>query len=227
MKKLQLILLVALTTGFVTKNFAQHTSYKIKNGFSLGGGLTQFDIITDNFDTKKGDGWIANMTATVDIPQKWFNVSYGMQLSENTISTTGFDLASTLAAQDVEYKIFTAQVQFLWHAKPFRTSHFTIDFGPMLQYNSDLELSDDQQEDFILADFDTVRASAVKDLNNFNVNGTIGATLGMGFFKVRAQYIYGFTNILGALNDSDFNQTLGRDFKGHQSMFAFTGMITF
>ncbi|QXP60636.1 hypothetical protein [Olleya sp. HaHaR_3_96] len=227
MKKLQFILLVALTIGFVTKNFAQHASYEIKNGFALGGGITQFDIITDNFDTKKGAGWIANMTATVDIPHKWFNVSYGMQLSENTISTTGFDFPLAITTEDVEYKIFTAQIQFLWHAKPFKTSNFTIDFGPMLQYNSDLELSDDQQEDFILADFDTVFAKEVKDLTNFNVNGTIGATLGIGFFKVRAQYIYGFTNILGALNDSDFNQTLGRDFKGHQSMFAFTGMITF
>ena len=134
MKKIQFILLVALTIGFVTKNFGQHTSYKIKNGFSLGGGITQFDIITDNFETKKGDGWIANMTATVDIPQKWFNVSYGMQLSENTISTTGFDLASTLLAQDVEYKIFTAQVQFLWHAKPFRSSHFTKVSDKLLRY---------------------------------------------------------------------------------------------
>ncbi|MBD3863107.1 hypothetical protein [Olleya marilimosa] len=227
MKKIQFILLVALTIGFVTKNFGQHTNYKIKNGFSLGGGITQFDIITDNFETKKGDGWIANMTATVDIPQKWFNVSYGMQLSENTISTSGFDTPLSSIAQDVEYKIFTAQVQFLWHAKPFKSSHFTIDFGPMLQYNSDLELSDDKQESFILADFDTVQAKAVKDLNNFNVNGTVGATLGIGFFKLRAQYIYGFTNILGALNDSDFNQVLGRDFKGNQSMFAFTGMLTF
>ena len=53
--------------------------------FSLGWVITQFDIITDNFETKKGDGWIANMAATVDIPQKWYNLSYGMQLSENTI----------------------------------------------------------------------------------------------------------------------------------------------
>ena len=32
----------------------------------------------------KGDGWIGGMSATVGLPHKWYNVSYGMQLSENT-----------------------------------------------------------------------------------------------------------------------------------------------
>ncbi|WP_397364167.1 hypothetical protein [Olleya sp. R77988] len=227
MKKLQYALLVALTIGFVTKNFSQHTRYKIQNGFALGGGITQFDIITDNFETQKGDGWMGHMSATVDIPQKWYNISYGMQLSENTMSLNGLTSSLSSTIEPVEYKIFAAQVAFLWHAKPFGSSHFTIDFGPMLQYNSDLELNDDTQEDFILTDLDTVLAKDVKELNNFNVNGVVGATLGFGHFKVKAQYIYGFTNILGALNDAEFNQTLNKQFKGNQSMLAFTAMITF
>ncbi|RAJ17871.1 hypothetical protein [Olleya aquimaris] len=227
MKKLQFIVLVALTLGFVTKNFSQHGNYTIQNGFALGGGITQFDIITDNFKTTKGDGWIGHMSATVDIPQKWYNISYGMQLSENTLSLNGLASSTSSTFQPIDYKVFAVQVAFLWHAKPFRTPHFTIDFGPMVQYNSDLELSNDNQEDFIITDLDTVLAKDVKELNNFNVNGAVGATLGFGHFKVKAQYIYGFTNILGAFNDSDFNQTLNRQFKGNQSMLAFSAMITF
>ena len=70
-------------------------------------------------------------------------------------------------------------------------------------------------------------ASDITNISNFNINGAVGVTAGFKFIKLRAHYIYGFTNILGALNDSDFNQVLGRDFKGNQSMFAFTGMLTF
>ncbi|WP_452221622.1 hypothetical protein [Lacinutrix salivirga] len=227
MKKPQFILLVAFTICFVTHSFSQHRTYDIKNGFAIGGGLTQFNIITDNFETQKGNGWMAHMSATADLPHRWYNVSYGMQLSENKISVNG--LASSLSSvfEPVEYKIFTAQLAFLFHIKPFKTSHLTIDAGPMLQYNSDLELTDDAKENFTIADFDAVLAKDFVDLNNFNVNGAIGATLGYDFFKLRAQYIYGFTNILGQLNDAEFNTSEKKQFKGNQSMLAFTAMITF
>ena len=39
----------------------------------------------------------------------------------------------------VEYKIFTAQVAFLWHIK-LASDFLTLDVGPMLQYNCELEL---------------------------------------------------------------------------------------
>ena len=227
MKRFQYTLLVALTIGFVTKNFSQHGNIDIQNGLAIGGGLTQFDIITDSFQTQKGEGWMGHMSATVDIPHKLFNMSYGMQLSENTFSLNGTTTNLTSDLKPVEYKVFVVQVVFLWHLKPFKTSHFTIDFGPMLQYNSDLELSNANQEGLTLVDLGTVLAKDIEQLNNFNVNGTVGATLGISHFKLKAQYIYGFTNILGALNDSVFNQTLNKQFKGNQSMFAFTAMITF
>ena len=55
MKKIQLCLLVATMLCFVTKSFSQRKNYDIKNGFGIFGGLTQFDIITDNFETTKGN----------------------------------------------------------------------------------------------------------------------------------------------------------------------------
>ena len=66
-------LLVALTACFVTNISAQ--AYKIKNGIAIQGGITQFDISTDNFVTKKGNGFIGGMAATVDLPHKWYTVS--------------------------------------------------------------------------------------------------------------------------------------------------------
>ena len=100
MKKTQFILLVAFAIGFVTIGFAQkrpHGVVAIKNGFGIEGGITQFDILTDNFVTEKGNGWLGGASATGDIPHKWYNVSYTIQLSENTvgISAKPFALATT------------------------------------------------------------------------------------------------------------------------------------
>lgn len=53
MKKPKLHLLVAVSILFVTLGYAQHKRYAIKNGIGIQGGFTQFDIITDNFVTKK------------------------------------------------------------------------------------------------------------------------------------------------------------------------------
>ena len=102
MKTNNFILLVAFCIGFVTINYAQRKNYNIKNGFAIGGGLTQFDIITDNFETKSDTGWLIHMSATVDIPHKWYNVSYGMQLSENKMSVNGF--ASALSSNFEPFK---------------------------------------------------------------------------------------------------------------------------
>ncbi len=225
MKFRQRILLVALTIGFVTLSHSQRRSYDIKNGFAIGGGLTQFDINTDNFETKSGNGWMVHATATADLPHKWYNISYGMQLSQNTIEISGRQQATVLADEAIEYKLFTAQVALLMHIKPFQ-DHFTIDIGPMLQYNSKLELENDEQETYFINNYDALLAEDISDISQFNINGAIGATLGFGHFKLRAQYIYGFTNILDKLNDQDFANGLEK-FEGNQSMLVFTALITF
>jgi hypothetical protein len=227
MKKKQYILLVALCIGFVTLSFGQHKRYAIKNGIGIQGGLTQFDIITDNFETTKGNGWIGGLSATVDLPHKWYTVSYNIQLSENTIGIMARPTNVSPLFEEVDYKLFTAQIAFLFHAKVVK-DYITIDFGPMIQYNSELELKDDSKENYIIKNFDNLLATDISKISQFNVNGAVGATAGFPGFKLRAQYIYGFTNILNKLNDQDL--TVGANtekFKGNQSMLAFTAMISF
>ncbi|WP_417855962.1 hypothetical protein [Xanthomarina gelatinilytica] len=227
MQKRQLIVLVAICMGFVTMSFGQHTRYKIKNGFGIYGGITQYDIITDNFNTKKGNGWQAGASATVDIPHKWYNVSYTIQLSENHIGIAARPLPISLSEEFVDYKIFTAQIALLMHVKLIN-SFLTIDVGPMIQYNGDMEMDDKKYENYIINNYNNLLAKDLNDISNFNIDGAIGASAGFGFFRLKAQYIYGFTNMLNKLNDSDLDLT-GNDkkIKGNQSMFAFTAMITF
>ncbi|MEF3078212.1 hypothetical protein [Winogradskyella poriferorum] len=226
MKKLKYFLLVVISMTFVTLTHAQHKRYAIKNGVGIQGGVTQFDIITDNFVTKKNTGFIGGLSASVDIPHKWYNVSYNILLSENNIDIAAFSLSNP-TEEFVEYKMLTAQLSFLFHAKLIG-SNLTLDLGPMLQYNGDLELKDSSKEGYIISDYDTLLTEDISNISNFNVNGAVGLSAGFGAFRLRAQYIYGFTNILGKLNDEDLSVgTNDNKFKGNQSMIAFTAIITF
>ena len=225
-------LLVAFILCFVTLSQAQRRprgNIRIQNGIGIMGALTQFDIKTDNFETKAGNSWLLGASATVDIPHKWYNVSYTIQLSESKIDIASRPpSASVLAEEFVEYKMFAAQIALLMHIK-IVSSYLTLDVGPMLQYNDKLQISDKDQENFIISGYDNLLAKDISDISKFNFDGAVGLTAGYEFIKLRAQYIYGFTNILNKLNDKDFADSLASDtkFKGNQSMWVFGIMISF
>lgn len=227
MLKRHCILLVLVTIGFVTVSFAQHQRYAIRNGIGLFGGLTQFDINTDNFKTESSQGWIAGLAATVDLPHKWYTVSYNIQLSQNNLDVYAY-LPGGLetSIEPIEYKIFTTQAAFLFHLKLLQ-DYITIDLGPMLQYNSEMELKNDSDQDKILSTYNNLTADDISNITKFNVNGAVGITAGFKGFKLRGQYIHGFTNILNKLNKDnlDTSGSGGSKFKGNQSMLAFTAMI--
>ncbi|WP_242083638.1 hypothetical protein [Aestuariivivens sediminis] len=220
-------LLVALLLVFVTKSFAQHKTYKITNGIGIFGALTQLDIETDNFITKKDNGFLFGASATVDIPHRWYNMSYGMQLSENYIGIEGRATQGGQEQELIQYKLFAAQLALLGHIKLIG-SHLTIDAGPMIQYNGKLELKNENQEGYYINNYDNLKVEDISAVSQFNFNGVIGASIGYGFFRLKAQYIYGFTNLLKKLEDQNLD-TSGGDarFKGNQSMLVFGAMVSF
>lgn len=227
MKNLQLILLVAFMVTFVTKNFAQPKHYDIKNGIGIEGGITQFNIISDSFETSQGNGWIGSLSASVDIPHKWYNISYSIQLSENNFGILGRESNSNVEPIEIEYKLLTAQIALLWHARIIE-SYFTIDFGPMLQYNSKLEFNDENQKTLYINGFDQITANDITEISNIGIDGAVGATVGFSHFKLQAQYIYGLNNIFNKLNKNKKLSSLEteRKFKGNMSMIAFTATIS-
>ncbi|WP_400075755.1 hypothetical protein [Winogradskyella sp. R77965] len=225
MKNTKHFLFVAICISFVTIGYTQHKNYNIKNGIGLQGGITLFDITTDNFETKSNSGFIGGMAASVDIPHRWYNVSYNIQLSQNHVDINAASLGS-LTNEFVEYKMLTANIAFLFHIK-LLGNNLTLDAGPMLQYNSGLELKDDSKEGYIITGYDNLLTEDIREISNFNANGAVGLSLGLRRLKLRAQYIYGFTNILGKLNDQDLNVGNNDKFKGNQSLMAFTAIITF
>jgi hypothetical protein len=220
-------LLVLFTIGFVTASYSQHTRYAIKNGFGVMGGITQYNIVTDNFVTISQQGWIGGLSSTVDIPNKWYNVSYGMQISENNLEISARALESVADSKMLEYKLMAVQLGFTYHAKIIGNK-LTIDFGPQIQYNGKLELKDSTKEGYFINGYDLLTAIDIADISQFNVNGMAGISAGLGAIKIKAQYIYGFLNILNKLNDKNLNVGSASDtFKGNQAMLVFAMMFSF
>ncbi len=221
------LILVVTCLTFVTISSAQHRRYAIKNGIGIMGGITQFDIATDNFTTKSGSGFTGGMVATVDLPHKWYTVSYGLQFAQNSLEILGRPTTGAGPSEQIEYQMMAAQLAFLFHVKLLK-NNITIDLGPQLQYNSELELDNDNQANYIIDGYSSLIADDLSDISQFNFNGVLGASAGIGNFKIRAIYSYGFTNILNKLNDQNLVTTPNASkFKGNQNMLSFVVMFTF
>jgi hypothetical protein len=226
MQKRTYILLVVITLCFVTIIAAQPRNYEIKNGISIGGGLTQYDIITDNFETSRASGWLISLAVGGELPHKWYDISYNMQLAENNIEISGRMTDDVAGDLTLKYKIFTAQAGINFHINIIG-SNLTLDVGPQLQYNSELDLKNEAQESYFINGYDNLNALDIKDINQFNINGVGGLTAGIGPFKVRAQYIYGITNMLDKLNDLEGINGSEDKFKGNQGMITLAAFFTF
>ena len=227
MKFIRPLLLVAITLCFVTKSFSQRGNIRITNSINIGGGITQFNIDTDNFETKSAQGFLAGTAAIVDLPHKFYNMSFGLQLSENHIEILGRPSLISPEEAYIDYKIFAAQLSLLMHIKII-PKHFTLDIGPMLQYNGNLEFNDKSENDYYIANYTNLSATDITTISRFNFNGAVGASLGFNHFKLKAQYIYGFTNILNKLEASNLD-SIGGDtrFEGNQSMLVFGAIVEF
>lgn len=186
MKFKHAFLLVAISLCFVTQSFSQKGNYRIQNGFGIGGGITQFDIVTDNFITKSSNGFLGGISSTVNIPLRWYDISFGMQLSESNIEVFGSPSLTSSFKEFIAYKMFAAQVAMLMHIKVI-PDYFTIDLGPMLQYNGKLELKDKAQNGYIIHNYVNLNAEDITNISQFNINGAIGASVGIKNVKLKAQ----------------------------------------
>ncbi|MBT8272873.1 MAG: hypothetical protein KJO77_03640 [Bacteroidia bacterium] len=220
------IILVALTIGFVTLGFSQPQNYEIKNGFFIGGGLTQFDITTDNFQTKQGSGWMISSGIGAYLPHKWFDISYNIQLLQNKFEMSGRMTDDVAGDELIEYEMFAAQAGLIFHINVIGP-YLTIDLGPQLQYNGELEVANGSQESYFLNGYDALGAMDIAEITQFNVNAMGGVSFGYGPIKARAQYIYGLTNTFEKLNGQNLNTGTPTKFKGNQSMLTFAAFFTF
>ncbi|WNH08640.1 hypothetical protein [Thalassobellus suaedae] len=98
----------------------------------------------------------------------------------------------------------------------------------MLQYNSKLEFKEKGKEGYVINNYDNLTAEAIADISQFNLNGAIGASIGIKNFKLKAQYLYGFTNILKKLENQELDTAGGNSrFKGNQTMLVLGALVSF
>ncbi len=150
-----------------------------------------------------------------------------MQLSQNNFGVSARPTLLSAGEEFIGYKLLAVQIALMGHLKIIE-NYLTIDIGPMIQYNGNLELNDSNKESYYINNYTNVSAKDIVDISNFNINGAIGASSGYKFIKLKAQYIYGITNMFKNLNKQDLD-TVGSEsmFKGNQSMLVFGALISF
>ena len=198
------------------------------NMFGLKIGASQFDIKTSNFITTPGMGFIGGLATRGDFYNN-MDIQFGINIANNKLEVQGKELGTTTPVA-IDYGLLNAQVHLLFGYKIIGNNRnmqskfkLTAEFGPVLQVNSKMKLSDKTQEDFII-DKANITAKELTDINGININGLAGLSIGIERLRIFGHYQYGFNNILNKLNDIEDTT---EKFKGHVSMFQFGVLVYF
>ncbi|WP_269226707.1 PorT family protein [Flavobacterium eburneipallidum] len=198
---------IAFSIAFLliaTAGLAQY-KYRDSNRIGIFGGLNQFTLNTNNFETKPEMGWNAGLSMRGNFYNDW-DMVYAMQFSENNFSVATNSLL--LFNEDVNYKLASAQVSLQLSYKIVE-NHLSIEFGPLVQINGKLKVESGKENNIITGT--TLLAKDIVDISKFNFYPTVGITAGVKHVRLNVSYQYGVNNMLGNLN----NKNLGVNFKGN------------
>jgi hypothetical protein len=198
MKKLFLCAFLSLVGCSV---FAQY-DYRDSNRIGISVGVNQFNMNTDNFETKPDLGWNAGLSMRGNFYNYW-DMVYSLQFSENNFSVAS---QSGIFNEDVKYKLASAQVS-LQLSYVIVENHLTLEFGPIVQVNGNLKLDANKENNTIKGT--NILAKEIIDISNFNFYPTVGLTAGFTHFRLNVSYQYGVNNMFGNLKNN------GMDLKGH------------
>ncbi|WP_146743705.1 hypothetical protein [Aequorivita sp. CIP111184] len=212
------LIFVSLCLFFFQQTFAQR-NYNSYNFLGIQGGITFFDIQTDDLVTKQKEGFTAGFT-TRGAFRNDFDLVYGLSFQSSTVGVEG---SLGIDKQDIGYTIQGAQINFLGSYNII-VKHLSIEFGPVFDINGKMKLDNDKYENYILTGYEELKAKDIQEISRFNVRLAAGLTAGLEHFRISAQYQYGVTNMLGKLNDRGLEN---KDFEGHSSTIVIAGVIYF
>lgn len=201
MKKLTFSVCFLLVSIF---SFAQY-GYRDANRIGITVGVNQFNLNTDNFETKAGNGWNAGLSMRGNFYDNW-DMVYVIQFSENNFKVVSDQLV--FGQEDVNYKLPSAQIS-LQLSYCLIDNHLSIEFGPLVQVNGKFKVESGKENNVISGT--TLLAKDITDINKFNFYPTVGITAGAKHFRVNVSYQYGISNMLASLN----TKNPGYEFKGH------------
>lgn len=216
-------------TLFVTavSMFAQRNSYGTGNYNRLGiqGGYSIFDINTSDLITEARGSFTGGFTTRGSFRND-FDLIYGINFVSNKLAVKTHNPASTEMLQNTAFVNLTmigAQINFLASYNIVR-HHVSIEVGPILNVNSKLKSDSESFESEIVDGYVNTTVKDLENISTFNGAAHIGITGGLESFRISVSYQYGFTNILGALNDDNLEN---QDFKGNTSNLNIVGIVYF
>ena len=190
---------------------------KDSNRIGIGAGLTQLNIFTDNFTVTPESGWIGGLSVRGNYYNNW-SMIYGMQFF-----SSNFNLQSTFD-QKIKYNLEGVKVRLLLSYNVVE-DHVSLDFGPVLQINGKLKVSDSDKNKIL--DGTLLRAEQIQDISTFSGNFYLGVSAGSKVVRAVIFYEYGFTNILNNLNSEDGLKVLNNGDKFKGNLGTINGQIIF
>ena len=216
-------LLVVTVSVLIFQASSAQNNFEEYNLLGFNGGVTFFDIMTSNFQTKQEIGFVGGFTTRGTFFNS-FDLIYGINFISNQVGILSKDSA-ILPGKDqyVGYNIQGAQITFLASYNVVR-HHLTIEVGPVLNINGKMKLKNDSLGDSIIDGYETLKASDIQNISKVNFHVLGGVSTGIRNVRLSAHYQYGVTNMFKALNDRDIEKSTGT-FKGNSSSYIFLATI--
>jgi len=212
-----IILFTVLLCTSIT--FSQR-NFKEFNIIGISGGITLYDITTNDLQTKRGESLMFGLQMRGNVYNN-FDMLYGIAFYDTKIGIAGSSLGPLGTSKFINYTMQSAQISVLWGYKIIK-NHLSIEGGPILNVNGKLTLKDTQFKNDILDGYTTLRAVDIEDVSKANFHAAIGMTAGFRNFRIFTQYQYGVTNILNKLNSQNLENT---GFKGNSSLLVFGATV--
>jgi len=225
---LKKLLFVTLSLLFFQIAAAQK-NYQEFNHLGISGGMSFFDIETDNFSTQQGSGFIFAFT-TRGMFYNDFDLIYGISFVQSQVGILANNIndpSNNLPSQYVNYTIQSAQITLLTSYNIIR-NHLSLEAGPILNVNGKLKLDSDNFKDYILEGYKTLKAEDIQNVSKVNFFLAGGITAGIENFRLGAQYQYGVTNLFNRYNDiEEIEKPKEEKYNGHASTVLLTAVLYF
>lgn len=162
--------------------------YRDSNRIGISGGINQFTLNTDDFDTEPAIGWNLGLSVRGNFYND-FDMVYDIRFTEHRFMANS---VSPLL-EDVETKIQSAQISLLLSYKLIE-NHLSVEFGPTFQFNGKLDYDEADELTPIMIDGTTIKD--IEELKVFNFYPTVGVTGGAKHVRLHLFFQYGVTNML-------------------------------
>lgn len=209
-----LTLALAILFSSISQVHAQR-NYKEFNVIGVSGGLTIYDIQTDDLITTSRESYMLGFQMRGNVYNN-FDMMYGIAFYDTSIGVSASSSPGGNIKEALDYNMQSAQISILAGYKIIK-EHLSVEAGPVLNINGKLTLKDTALENYFVEGYNTLRAIDLEDVSKVNFHLAAGLTAGFRNFRIFGQYQYGVTNVLNKLND----QNLEKDnFKGHSSLLT-------